>query len=250
MQILTKKAIVLRITIIIALVELVIMLALGNLHHELDYLTTALFDTVSLIILSTPLIYLWVVKPNIDARDAAQKEILHLAMHDPLTGLANSRLINEYLDRMIANLCRHRIYGALLLIDLDDFKPINDNCGHEAGDEALTGVATRLQSIIRTEDIVGRLGGDEFVVLLGQLDGDERAAHNKATEKAAKLQEIIHESFECNGRSFKVSASIGIRVLGCEKTEANKVLKEADQAMYRAKQSGKGNYVVFDNRDS
>ena len=246
MNLLTTKQVVVRIVVIISLVELLIMLILGNIPHEVSTFPEAVLDVVALIVLSTPSIYIWVIKPFVNARNEALAQISHLAHVDPLTQLANRRLISKHLEKVVASIVRHKIYGALLLIDLDRFKPINDTHGHDVGDAVLVEVAKRLQSITRSEDIVGRLGGDEFVVLISHLDVVERIAREKALRVAEKLVDIVNKPIDFNGKTFHVSASIGIRLLDFEALDTEAAINEADVAMYRAKQAGKGCAVIFE----
>lgn len=246
MKLLTTKQVVLRIAVIISSAEFSIMLILGAIPHEANAYLEAVLDVASLVLLSTPPIYIWVIKPFVDARDEAHAQISHLAHVDPLTQLANRRLLSKHLEKAIAGIIRHKIYGALLLLDLDGFKPINDAHGHDAGDAVLVEIAKRLQSITRSEDVVGRLGGDEFVVLINHLDVDERTAHGKASRIAKKLINLVNKPFDFNGKTLHVGVSIGIRLLGFEELNTETAISEADIAMYRAKQAGRGCAVFFE----
>lgn len=222
------------------------MLVLRTIPYEVDTYSEAVLDIVLLAVLSTPLIYIWVIKPFVIARDKTLAKISHLANVDPLTQLANRRLLSKHLEKVVAGNVRHNVYGALLLLDLDDFKPINDAHGHDAGDAVLVESAKRMQSITRSEDIVARLGGDEFVVLVSHLDVDERVAHDKASRIAEKLINRMNEPIDFNGKTLHVGASIGIRLLGFEKLNTETAISEADIALYRAKQAGKGCIVFFE----
>ena len=246
MKLLTTKQVAIRIALIISTVELLIMLVLEAMPHEADSHFEAVIDTAMLALLSTPAIYLWVIKPFVDARDEALAQLSHLAHVDPLTQLANRRLLSTHLDKAIAGIVRHKIYGALLLMDLDGFKPINDTHGHKAGDAVLVEIAKRLQSATRAEDVVARLGGDEFIVLIGHLDVDERIARDKALQIANKLIELVNEPFEFNGNTLHVGASMGIRLLEFKHLDTETAISEADIALYRAKQAGRGRVVFFD----
>lgn len=245
MQTPSVKTIILRITLIIALAELIIMLLLGGMSLDLASSDEALLDAFMLVGLSTPLIYLWVIRPYVIARDEAVAKVTYMAFHDPLTQLANRRLLSEYLEKTLASLGRRTFYGALLMIDLDDFKPINDSAGHDTGDSILQEIAVRLQACIRSEDIAGRLGGDEFVVLLSLLDVDRQAARDEALHTADRIQAAINKPIELQ-ETYQLTASIGIRMLGDAKKIGGDIMKEADIAMYRAKQCGKGQTVVFE----
>jgi len=246
MKLLTTKQVVVRIAIIIFSVELLIMLALLVFPYEISIYSVIAFDTVPLTVLSIPAIYIWVIKPYVDARDDALAQISHLALTDPLTQLANRRLISKHLEKVIAGRVRHKDYGAVLLIDLDGFKPVNDDHGHDAGDALLVEVAARLQSIVRSEDVAGRLGGDEFVVLIYRLSADERIAHDMALRIAENLIRVVSKPFDFNGQILHVGASIGIRLLGFEEMDSVAAMRDADIAMYRAKQTGGGCAVFFE----
>lgn len=123
---------------------------------------------------------------------------------------------------------------------------INDKYGHEAGDAVLVEIAQRLQSMVRSEDIVGRLGGDEFIVLLHHLDGDERKARDAAMHVAEALIEAISKPFHFNDKNLQVGACVGVRLLGFEGQDADTAIREADSAKYRAKDAGRGRAVFFE----
>jgi len=245
MEILSKKNIIKRIAVIIALVEFVIMLAFANLTYDIGIYAEALLDVAILVILSTPMIFIWVIKPYVVARDEALHQISHMAYHDSLTQLANRRLLKEYLEKSISRLVREKSFGALLFIDLDGFKSINDENGHDAGDATLIEVAKRLNTIVRNEDIVGRVGGDEFVVVLSQLDTDSQVANKKALTFADRILIELRKEISFKSASFQVGASIGLRILAPERITAEVALKDADTAMYHAKRTKKGHVVVY-----
>lgn len=245
MKLPTTKIIVMRITVIMALVELAIMITFANLPFDIGVFTAVIFDVAILVMLSTPLIYILIIKPYVVARDDAIHQINHMAYHDPLTQLANRRLLKEYLGKLISIFVRRKSYGALLFIDLDGFKVINDKNGHDVGDATLIEVAERLNSIARNEDIVSRVGGDEFVVLLNQLDTDEQLANNKALVVAERILKELKKEINFQNTSLQIGASIGLRLLAPEKISAESALKDADTAMYRAKRAGKGHIVVY-----
>jgi diguanylate cyclase (GGDEF)-like protein/PAS domain S-box-containing protein len=178
---------------------------------------------------------------DITERKRLERQLTHQAFHDPLTGLANRAL---FADRVNHALQRRTDQHALavLLLDLDDFKTLNDSLGHAAGDEALIAVAERLSNQTRPEDTVSRLGGDEFVILLE--DGDPeicgRVAH--------RLLESIREPFELGGRLVHLQASMGLAFSSAEIHSADELLRNADVAMYSAKQRGKGRVELFETR--
>lgn len=246
MKLLTTKQVVLRIAAIVSAVELLIMLVLGVIPLQANTYLAAVLDVTALVLLSVPPIYLWVIKPFVDARDEAHAQISHLADVDPLTQLANRRLLSKHLEKTVAGIVRHKIYGALLLLDLDGFKPVNDVHGHDAGDAVLIEIAKRLKSITRAEDVVGRLGGDEFVVLINHLDADKRIAQDKASRIAQELINRVNKPIDFNGATLHVGASIGIRLLGFEELYTETAIGDADSAMYRAKREGKGGIAFFE----
>jgi len=245
-KLITKKQVVVRIAIIVSLAELLIMLSLRAIPYDVGIYPEAVLDTALLTLLTIPAIYLWIIKPFVDARDEALAQISHLALTDPVTHLANRRLIFEHLQKILTGTARHHDHGAVLLIDLDGFKLVNDNYGHEAGDAVLVEVAKRLQANIRSEDVVGRLGGDEFIVLLQRLGGDERIARDRALQFAEKLIDMINAPFDFKGKTLHVGASVGIRMLGNVELIVEDAISGADNAMYRAKQAGRGCAVFFE----
>ena len=244
---LSTRQVVIRIAIIIASVESLIMLALGSIPHEASTLSEAVIDTGVLIIFSIPPIFLWVIRPFVTARDQALAQISHLAHVDPLTQLANRRLMLTHLEKALAAISRHKMYGALLLLDLDEFKPVNDAHGHNAGDALLVEIARRMLSLTRSEDVVARLGGDEFLVLITNLDLDTQRASDKASVVARNLIDLVSKPFDYHGATLRVTASIGIRLLGIDDVDAETAINQADRAMYQAKQAGRACAVLFKN---
>jgi len=240
---LTPVAVVARIAAIIAAAELLIMLVLGGFEHSAGMLTEAVVDSTALVVVSTPLIYLWVIRPFVAARDQALARVSQMAFTDPLTGLPNRRLLTAHLEKFRAADARHGVHGAFLLIDLDRFKEVNDVHGHDAGDTLLVEVARRLQSITRAEDVVGRLGGDEFAVLIGHLDADPDLARQRAVGIAEKMLELVSRTVSYQGAELRVHASIGVRLLDSSVPDIDTALREADRAMYVAK-AAKGRHVA------
>lgn len=234
----------LRIFLVIVLMEMVVMLLLDQLLPQMNLLSKALLDAAFLTLFAAPLIYLYVVRPFILSRNEALAQYALMAYRDPLTGLANRRQLIESLDRALAAGVRHRLCGALIMIDLDGFKEINDKYGHRAGDILLIELAERLRKITRTEDIVCRYGGDEFVVLLTQYERDEIAARTKALEAARKIQQAITEPVNAaeNQCALEVGASIGVTLVGNEEPDAASLIHKADVLMYQAKRAG-GNRI-------
>jgi len=245
MKRLTIKDVILRIVSIIMMAEFLVMLVLRAVPHQASTITEAVLDAAALAFLSTPAIYIWVVKPFVNARDDALARVRHLANVDPLTQLANRRLLVNYLEKALASSIRHKDHGAVLLMDLDGFKAVNDRYGHLAGDRVLVDVAQRLQAAVRADDVVGRLGGDEFIVLLHRLGANEDKARERAFRVAEKLISVIAHTISFEGQSLSVGASVGIRLIGFEKRDTEVVMGEADTAMYSAKQRGGGRAVFF-----
>ena len=245
MEIPTITKIIVRITAIIALVEFGIMLGFANLPFHIGVYAEIILDVAMLVIVTTPMIYIWIIKPYVVARDDAINRISHMAYHDSLTQLANRRLLKEHLEKLISRITREKSSGALLFIDLDEFKVINDKCGHDAGDAILIEVANRLNSIVRDGDIVSRVGGDEFVVVLSHLDVDEQLVKHKALAIAKRILQELNKEIDFKNTAFQISASIGLRIVTTERISAESAIKDADTAMYRAKQAGNGQVIVY-----
>ncbi len=173
--------------------------------------------------------------------EAERRRYERLASHDPLTGLPNRRLFQDRLEQALTQAHRRRSRVALLYVDLDGFKDVNDTLGHDAGDELLAAVAARLVAVVRAEDTVARLGGDEFAVVL--LDVGQRS---DASLVARKLLTAIDAPFALRGRTVLTGASVGIAVYPHDSRLTDGLMKAADVAMYRVKQQGKGAYAFFD----
>ncbi|HEY8582496.1 MAG TPA: diguanylate cyclase, partial [Capillimicrobium sp.] len=180
---------------------------------------------------------------DVTARRRAEQQISYLAYHDPLTGLPNRALLGEHLDLAIARAQRSGAAVAVLYVDLDDFKLVNDSLGHAAGDELLVRVAVGLRQRIRAADLLARQGGDEFLLLLTDLDQD--TAEAAAQTAAASVLEALADPFEIAGAEFHVGASVGISIFPRDADEAEALLKHADAAMYQAKAAGRGEIVVY-----
>jgi diguanylate cyclase (GGDEF)-like protein len=171
------------------------------------------------------------------------------ANHDPLTGLPNRLLLADRLSQALARSDRNGTGLAVLFLDLDGFKPINDRMGHDAGDKALIEIANRLSSIVREADTVARVGGDEFVIVISDLDKSSELARTTGCAIAEKCLEAIAVPIEIKGESQIVGFSIGI-AFGDRTSTVDELLSGADSAMYLAKQQGKGRYVVADSTHS
>jgi diguanylate cyclase (GGDEF)-like protein/PAS domain S-box-containing protein len=182
---------------------------------------------------------------DISARREAEAQLERQAFYDGLTELPNRRLLMDRLEQAMVRSQRHDHMGALLFLDLDQFKVINDSLGHSVGDALLKQVARRLHATVRREDTAARMGGDEFVVLLPELSDDPEVTANFAREIADKVRQTISEPYHFEGHTLHVTPSIGIALfpLGCEC--ADDILKQADAAMYRAKELGRNGVQFF-----
>jgi diguanylate cyclase (GGDEF)-like protein/PAS domain S-box-containing protein len=177
---------------------------------------------------------------DITERTYAEEQIKHLAYHDALTGLPNRLLFKDRLTVAISHAQRDRKRLAVLFLDLDRFKVINDSLGHNIGDQLLQAVAERIESCVRDSDTVARLGGDEFTLLLPQLNRSEDAG-----PIAEKLLESLRHPFHLEGREFLITTSIGISLYPEDGTDAETLIKNADTAMYQAKEQGRDNCQLF-----
>jgi diguanylate cyclase (GGDEF)-like protein len=177
---------------------------------------------------------------DITDRKALEEQLVQQAFHDSLTGIANRALFKDRLHQSLARASRRKEKPAVLFIDLDGFKTINDSLGHAVGDELLAAVAARLRPCIRTGDTMARLGGDEFAVLLEDIE--DLAA---ATTVAQRINEALKEPFALSQREVFISASIGIAPF-VSAQDPDELLRNADIAMYMAKGAGKGRHEVFD----
>lgn len=195
----------------------------SNLHHEiLKHFT--LLTSIAL------------EKHHLRAeQEKAQEQIEQLAFYDPLTDLPNRRLLMNRTQKVIERIRREHLFGALIFIDLNGFKRINDSLGHHVGDKLLMSVARRLQSSIRESDTIARIGGDEFVILLEDLGASKRLIEREAKQVAQRSLRDLEQHFELSGRRYRIDASIGIAVINEHDNDAIEVLKHADAAMYEAK---------------
>lgn len=175
----------------------------------------------------------------------AEAQIRHLAYHDPLTNLPNRALLMDRLSQQIALLKRHNLRGALLFLDLDHFKHINDSLGHPVGDTVLKIITARLEASVRLEDTVARLGGDEFVVLLSGLEGTRSAVSQQVQNLADTLRELLSEPMFLDGQRLQVTPSIGMALIPDHGSTPTDLLKRADIALYRAKDSGRNTSQMF-----
>ncbi len=177
---------------------------------------------------------------DVSERKNIQQRIQHLAYHDALTGLPNRSLMQDRVSQAIVRAERSTKRFAVMFIDIDNFKNINDTLGHDVGDELLRQVATRLSDSVRAHDTIARQGGDEFIVLLDQLEG-----HQGATRVAQKILDALRLPFQVGGSDQHVSGSIGIALYPDDGRDAPTLLKNADTAMFHGKGLGKNTYQFF-----
>jgi diguanylate cyclase (GGDEF)-like protein/PAS domain S-box-containing protein len=186
------------------------------------------------------------VVTDITQRKEADEQIHLLAFYDPLTKLPNRRLLMDRLDHAMASSARSGEHGAVLFIDLDNFKVLNDTKGHDVGDLLLIEVAQRLQACVRGGDTVARLGGDEFVVMLGDLSAEEGQAATQAKAAAENIREFISRPCLLKNFEHHSTCSIGIGLFHAHEVTVENLLRRADTAMYEAKTSGRNALRFFD----
>ncbi|HYF60922.1 MAG TPA: EAL domain-containing protein [Burkholderiaceae bacterium] len=187
-----------------------------------------------------------VIALDVTARRRAEAEIQRLAYYDTLTQLPNRRLLVDRLRQAVAASHRSGLRGAVLFVDIDDFKRVNDTRGHPVGDQVLIEAAARLRDCVRAEDTVARIGGDEFVVLMERFDVDPRQAAARADEAAQRVLDALSRPFDLPGLRFHGSASVGVATFGERGDRVEDLLMHADSAMYRAKAAGRGTIRFYD----
>jgi diguanylate cyclase (GGDEF)-like protein/PAS domain S-box-containing protein len=183
---------------------------------------------------------------DITSQKAAQERLQTLAFYDPLTGLPNRRLLMDRLQQDLAGSARHKRQGALLMLDLDNFKDINDVLGHEQGDLVLQKVAERLSVCVRERDTLARVGADEFVVLLAELDENPLEAAMQAELVGHKILDALKQPYQFDDSEMSCTASIGITLFGEQHDDNVEALKRAEMAMYQAKAQGRNTLRFFD----
>jgi diguanylate cyclase (GGDEF)-like protein len=196
---------------------------------------------------------------NITDRKVLEERVRQLAFYDELTLLPNRRLLNDRLSQALVGCKRGKRFGALMFLDLDNFKSINDAHGHEVGDQLLVEVAKRLKATVREVDTVARIGGDEFVVILGELGTDEFRSNSMACAVAEKIRARLAEPYNLTIKGsgtpdFLVkhdsSASIGIVTFDDPEMCKEVILQRADAAMYQAKESGRNSIHLCQTQKS
>jgi len=185
---------------------------------------------------------------DISARKVAENQIKQLAFFDVLTHLPNRRLLLDRLGHALATICRTGDLGALLFIDLDHFKDLNDSLGHDMGDHLLRQVAERLVGSVRARDTVARLGGDEFVVVVEGLSDEIEQAVLQTRAVVEKVQQALGESYTLGGKPYHLTPSIGATLIDDADSSVDDLLKRADLAMYQAKDAGRNTFRFFDPR--
>ncbi len=173
-----------------------------------------------------------------------QTHIQHLALYDPLTDLPNRRLFQERLDQALRESGREKNLIALLYIDLDNFKPVNDTFGHATGDQLLRDVTGRLRNIVREADTLARLGGDEFTIILHGLPDDKHSL-SRVGDIADQVIQALTETYQINKHDITLSASVGIALFPRDAATRKELILNADRAMYHAKECGKGNFKFY-----
>lgn len=187
---------------------------------------------------------------DITKKVEADKKIHQQAFYDNLTGLANRVTLYKHIEHELARLSRQDFYAAILFIDIDHFKTINDSLGHHVGDEILKYFAKVTSSILRKEDILSRLGGDEFVILLSDLGNDQTKAKKAVKKTAQKLHKELKKMIKIENHSLYITLSIGVKLINSGEENVNDILKHADIAMYKAKNSGRNATYFFEKEMS
>lgn len=244
-KLLSRKTVLLRIFLSIALAEIISMYLIYQLPVRLGHLSESLLDATLLCIISSPIIYLWVIIPFSSERDAALYRLKSLAFTDALTGLSNRRYFSERIEDFLEDRNSKRRDAALLLIDLDGFKQINDKYGHRTGDVVLREISKRLKENTSKDDILSRIGGDEFAILLTDVPKNREIAHEHLEQYAAGLIAALQKPINYRNRILTISASVGIRILGYEAMTAKVALHQADIPLYASKNSGGGRASIF-----
>lgn len=186
------------------------------------------------------------IRNDITERKLAEEEVRSLAFHDALTGLPNRRLLLERANHALAASTRSKNYGALIFIDLDHFKTLNDTMGHDVGDLLLQQVAKRLKSNLRETDTVARLGGDEFVIMLENLSDNTVDARARVEAVGNKTLQALTQPYDLAGYIHSSTPSMGIALLHSSYGNVDEILKQADVAMYQSKAAGRGCLNIFD----
>ncbi|MBN9672869.1 PAS-domain containing protein [Roseibium aggregatum] len=181
---------------------------------------------------------------DVTSRELAAEKIQHAAHHDTLTGLANRTLFNLKLNEALCNASERGDQGYLLLLDLDQFKPVNDSFGHDIGDDLLKQVSSRLRKCVRSSDLVARIGGDEFAIIL--FPTEARSDDTNAADIAGRVVRAIQAPFGISDFSISIGVSVGIATITAATVEARVVIKQADIALYEVKKHGRNGFQFYD----
>jgi diguanylate cyclase (GGDEF)-like protein/PAS domain S-box-containing protein len=185
---------------------------------------------------------------DITEQKKLEQEIYALAFYDPLTGLANRRLLLDQLKAEVSVAKRNKTFGAILFLDLDRFKLLNDSLGHHAGDQLLRQVSKRIKSVIRIEDMAARIGGDEFVILIRAYETSLKQASKNSAVIAEKIRSVLEQPYYVGYYEHHCSSSIGISLFPEKNSPTDELLKQADKAMYRSKEQGRNRVNFFRSR--
>ncbi len=185
-------------------------------------------------------LYEFALFSNIMELQRSQVALQHSATHDALTGLPNRQALLSHLETTLQHAVRYRKRGAVIFIDLDNFKEINDSMGHLTGDTVLIETASRIRSVIRRSDIFGRLGGDEFLLIVEEISSPDALMHI-----ANKIIDVVNRPIEIGNMNYTVGASLGITIFPHDSMDRDELLRYADMAMYRAKEKGKNRYQFY-----
>jgi len=208
----------------------------GLMHAQLDCVAVAAGNTTSIRVIIT----------DLSVRQQTEREVADLAFHDPLTNLPNRRLLLDRLGQAASACHRTAKHGAILSLDLDNFKQLNDTQGHDAGDLLLKQAARRMTASVREVDTVGRMGGDEFVILLQHLSTDPAQAAVQATLVGEKILAALSTPYQLARIEYRSTGSMGITLFSGVREAPENILKRADLALYRAKSAGGGMLQLFD----
>ncbi|PHQ65866.1 MAG: diguanylate cyclase [Sulfurimonas sp.] len=185
---------------------------------------------------------------DITKQKTLEEKILKLANYDKLTGLVNRVLLKEFIQKSIQKSINTSTYNALLFIDLDNFKVVNDKAGHNIGDMLIVEASKRIQSAVLSDCIIARLGGDEFVVLLDTKESNKKLVIDKLKKTTQKILEKLANPYIIENYDFRISASIGIKLFNDDSSPVHNLMKYADSAMYNAKKSGRNTFCFFDSK--
>lgn len=185
------------------------------------------------------------INSDITIRAQAEEEVRQLAFYDALTLLPNRRLLLDRLEQALSSAHRSRQFGAVVFIDLDNFKQLNDTLGHDKGDILLQEVAKRLRASVRDEDTVARLGGDEFVILIKDLSTDMQKARSFVSAIGEKILQALNNTVDFNGYLHTSTPSMGVAIFNGDTSSVDEILKQADIAMYRSKNAGRNQLTFF-----